>query len=45
VVFKLFGSCTLRRDRLCGLVVRFPGSRTEIYCVSREVETEFIYVM
>jgi hypothetical protein len=28
-----------------GLVVRVPGYRTEIYCVSCEVRTEFIYVM
>jgi hypothetical protein len=32
-------------DRLCGLVVRVPGYRTEIYCVSCEVRIEFIYVM
>jgi hypothetical protein len=32
-------------DRLCGLVVRAPGYRTEMYCVSCEVRTEFIYVM
>jgi hypothetical protein len=32
-------------DRLCGLVVRVPGYRTEIYCVSCEVRTEFIYVV
>jgi hypothetical protein len=32
-------------DRLCVLVVRVPGYRTEMYCVSREVRTEFIYVM
>jgi hypothetical protein len=30
---------------LCGLVVRVPGYRTEMYCVSCEVRTEFIYVM
>jgi hypothetical protein len=30
-------------DRLCGLVVRVPGYRTEVYCVSCEVRTEFIY--
>jgi hypothetical protein len=29
----------------CGLVVRVPGYRTEMYCVSCEVRTEFIYVM
>jgi hypothetical protein len=32
-------------DRLCGLVVRVPGYWTEMYCVSCEVRTEFIYVM
>jgi hypothetical protein len=32
-------------DRLCGLVVRVPGYRTEMYRVSCEVRTEFIYVM
>jgi hypothetical protein len=32
-------------DRLCGLVDRVPGYRTEMYCVSCEVRTEFIYVM
>jgi hypothetical protein len=31
-------------DRLCGLVVRVPGYRTEMYCVSCEVRTKFIYV-
>jgi hypothetical protein len=31
--------------RLCDLVVRVPGYRTEMYCVSCEVRTEFIYVM
>jgi hypothetical protein len=34
-----------RKDRLCGLVVRVPGYRTEMYCASCEVRTEFIYVM
>jgi hypothetical protein len=29
-------------DRLCRLVVRVPGYRTETYCVSCEVRTEFI---
>jgi hypothetical protein len=29
-------------DRLCGLVVRVPGYRTEMYCVSCEVRTECI---
>jgi hypothetical protein len=31
--------------RRSGLVVRVPGYRTEMYCVSCEVRTEFIYVM
>jgi hypothetical protein len=31
--------------RLCGLVVRVPGSRTEMYCVSCEVRTLFIYIL
>jgi hypothetical protein len=31
--------------RLCGLVVRVPGYTSEMYCVSCEVRTEFIYVM
>jgi hypothetical protein len=31
-------------DRLCGLVVRVPGYRAEMHCVSCEVRTEFIYV-
>jgi hypothetical protein len=29
-------------DRLSGLVVGVPGYRTEMYCVSCEVRTEFI---
>jgi hypothetical protein len=32
-------------DCLCGLVVRVPGYRTEMGCVSCEVRTEFMYVM
>jgi hypothetical protein len=32
-------------DHLCGLVVRAPGYATEMYYVSCEVRTEFIYVM
>jgi hypothetical protein len=35
--------CSL--DPICGLVVRVPGYTTEMYCVSCEVRTEFIYVM
>jgi hypothetical protein len=38
-------SCTSLLDRLCGLVVRVPGYRTEMYSVSCEVRTEFMYVM
>jgi hypothetical protein len=30
---------------LCDLVVIVPGYRTEMYCVSCEVRTEFMYVM
>jgi hypothetical protein len=29
----------------CGLVVRDPGYRTEMYCASCVVRTEFIFVM
>jgi hypothetical protein len=32
-------------DLLCGLVARIPGYRTEMYCVSCEVRTEFIYII
>jgi hypothetical protein len=35
----------LQLDRLCGLVVGLPSYTTEMYCVSCEVRTEFIYVM
>jgi hypothetical protein len=38
-------SFELEKDHLCGLVVRVPGYRMEMYCVSCEVRTEFIYVM
>jgi 3-methyladenine DNA glycosylase AlkD len=31
-------------DRLCGLVVRVPGYKTEMYCASCEVRTEYIYI-
>jgi hypothetical protein len=40
-----FSLLSLPPDCLCGLVVRDPGHRTEMYCVSCEVQTEFIYVM
>jgi hypothetical protein len=33
-----------KEDRLYDLVVRVPGYRTEMYCASCEVQTEFIYV-
>jgi hypothetical protein len=33
------------RDHLYGLVVRVPGYTMEMYCVSCELRTEFIYVM
>jgi hypothetical protein len=33
----------LQYTRLCGLVVRVPGCITEMYCVSCEARTEFIY--
>jgi hypothetical protein len=36
--------CRRNRPPLC-LVVRVPGYTTEMYCVSCEVRTEFIYVM
>jgi hypothetical protein len=32
-------------DGLCGIVVRVPGYRTEMYCVSCEVRIEFMYAM
>jgi hypothetical protein len=32
-------------DRLCGLGVRVPGYRTEMYCDSCKVRTEFMYIM
>jgi hypothetical protein len=32
-------------DLICGLVVRVLGYRSEMYCVSCEVRTEFIYAM
>jgi hypothetical protein len=35
----------IEESRLCGLVVRVPGYTTVMYCVSCEVQTEFIYVM
>jgi hypothetical protein len=39
-----FGSTFLifRSDRLCGLVVRFPGYRTEMYCASCKVRTGYV---
>jgi hypothetical protein len=40
-----FLSIIIVTDRLCGLVIRVPGYRREMYCDSSEVRTEFIYVM
>jgi hypothetical protein len=34
-----------KREGRIKQVVRVPGYRTEMYCVSCEVRTEFIYVM
>jgi hypothetical protein len=42
ILLKFKGMETVK-DRLCGLVVRVPGYRTEMYCVSCEVRTEFIW--
>jgi hypothetical protein len=37
--------CTYKKvDRFCGLVVRVPGYEREMYYISCEVRTEFIYV-
>jgi hypothetical protein len=36
---------TYEINRLHGLVVRVPGYRTEMYCASCEVGTEFISVV
>jgi hypothetical protein len=44
-ILKEFYTVTPEFDRLCGLVVRVPGYTTEMYCVSCEGRTEFIYVM
>jgi hypothetical protein len=32
-------------DRLCGLVLRVPGYGTEIFCVSCELQTEYLYML
>jgi hypothetical protein len=44
IIAVYFKNLKTLNDRLCGLVVRVPGCRTEMYCVSCEVRTEFIYV-
>jgi hypothetical protein len=44
-ILKLILYVFTTEDCLCGLVVRVPGYTTEMYCVSCEVRTEFIYVM
>jgi hypothetical protein len=43
--FPLSAAVEAEPDRLYGLVVRVPGYTTEMFCVSCEVRTEFIYVM
>jgi hypothetical protein len=43
VVYYIIVSVNL--NRLFGLVVRVPGYKTEMYCASCEVQTEFMYVM
>jgi hypothetical protein len=45
VSFKCINCGIVWLDSLCGLVVRVPGCRIEMYCVSCEVRTEFMYVM
>jgi hypothetical protein len=44
-IVSVFRILKAKTDRLCGLVVRVPGCRTEIYCASCEVRIEFIYAM
>jgi hypothetical protein len=44
-VAQFYGFLVINDDRLCGPVVRVPGYTMEMYCVFREVRTEFIYVM
>jgi hypothetical protein len=39
---KLNMLCRINETRLCGLVARIPGYRSEMYRVSCEVRTEFI---
>jgi hypothetical protein len=42
---NLYVLCKIKVGRLCGLVVRVSGYRTEMYCASCEIRTEFIYGM
>jgi hypothetical protein len=42
---KMLQEVSTNLEKVCGLVVRVPGYTTEMYCVSCEVRTEFIYVM
>jgi hypothetical protein len=35
----------LNIDLLCGIIGRVPGHRTEMYCVSYEVQTQFVYML
>jgi hypothetical protein len=41
----IYNNITYNNDRLCGLVARVPGYTTEMYCVSCEARTEFVYAM
>jgi hypothetical protein len=45
VKFSVQRKAQIRFDSPCGLVVKVPSYRTEMYCVSCEVRAEFIYVM
>jgi hypothetical protein len=42
---NMFNNKEGKRYGLCGLVVRVPGCRTEMYCASCDVRTEFIQAM
>jgi hypothetical protein len=40
----IFYIYVVNADRLSGIVVRVPGYRTDMYCVSCEVRSEYIYI-
>jgi hypothetical protein len=42
---QIWADTVHQSDRFCGLVVRVPAYRTEMYCVSCEIRTELMYVM